>query len=123
MEKQIFFAGIELQLCVPTLPSSLSPGPKWDSLILRFTLIVPGEVMGNSNNFTFFPVLNLRDVEISLLGFYECVRIVWVYVGRMNTPKVKHFSPLFIISPSVLPILSVLSPISMLNGNSSDYSR
>lgn len=86
-------------------------------------LIVPDKVIGNSNNFTFFPVSELRDVDICLLRFYECVRIVWVYVGGMDTPKVKHFSPLFIISPGVLPILSFVSPISMLKENSLDHSR
>ena len=64
--------------------------------------IIPGNVTGNSNDFTFFPVSDLGDVDISLLRFYGHVRIVWVYAGGVDPLKVKHFSPLFIISPRVL---------------------
>lgn len=40
-------------------------------------LIVPGKVRGNSDYANFFLVSDVRDVDISCLRFYGCMRVEW----------------------------------------------
>lgn len=115
-ERQALFSGIESHLASQPCAGFFHQGQNGIPRFLDSRLVIPGKVIRNSNNFTFSPVSDLRDVDIPFSDSVK-VWIAWVFLGGADWPQSKTICFLSVTRPRAVTGLSPSSIISVLKGN------